>query len=102
MAAIVEATGPRGSVLGAVVTVLVYGVLPIAVLRYVSGGGRRRRAALVVTAAAAAQAQAAATNGPRAPDALAHAKPPEISDGVDPGSGGLAAGEAVAAVRKEA
>ena len=94
MAALVEATGPRGSILGAVVTVLLYGALPIAVLSYISGAGRRRRAARA--AAAAAQETGPASQG--APVTPADA----ASDGVDPGGGGETAGEAVAAVRKEA
>jgi hypothetical protein len=90
MAALVEATGPQGSILGAVVTVLLYGALPIAVLSYISGAGRRRRAARA--ADAAAPEPAPDIDGARA----------AASDGVDPGGGGQAAGEAVAAVRKEA
>jgi len=80
MAALVEASGPEGSILGALVTVLLYGGLPLAVLSYISGAGRRRRAAR------------AASAGPATP----------TSDRVDPGGGGLPAGEALAPVRKEA
>ena len=42
--ALAEAFGPGGSVLGGVVTLLFYGVLPVALLLYVSGAGARRRA----------------------------------------------------------
>jgi hypothetical protein len=92
MAALVEATGPDGSLLGAIVTVLLYGALPIAVLSYISGAGRRRRAAR-------AAASAPATEGA---DAAASGRPGAGSDGVDPGGGGQAAGETLAPVREEA
>jgi hypothetical protein len=84
MAAIVEASGPRGSLFGAAVTVLLYGALPIAVLSYISGASRRRRAART----------AAAT----APDDAIGVDP---SDGVDPDRGRQAAGERVAPEREE-
>ena len=79
MMVLVEALGPGGSVLGAIVTLLLYGVLPIAIVLYVGGArtrGRARRAA-----------QAAE-------------RPPASGD-VGPGGGGQAAGDAVAPVREE-
>ena len=76
MLALAEASGAQGSVLGAIATVLLYGVLPLGLVMYIGGSGRRRRAAR------AAQAG--------------------LSDRVDPGRGGEAAGEAVAPVREEA
>jgi hypothetical protein len=76
MLAVVEASGPRGSVLGAIATVLLYGVLPLGLVLYIGGTGRRRRAAR------------AAQDG--------------LSDRIDPGRGGEAAGLAVAPVREEA
>jgi hypothetical protein len=85
MAAIVEACGPQGSILGALVTLLLYGALPIAVLRYISGTAGRRRATAAREAAFRAAAQAAEAG----------------SDGVDPGGGGQAPGEPVAPVGKE-
>lgn len=44
MMAIAEATSPVGSVLGAVFTFLLYGVLPMAVVAYIMGSPARRRA----------------------------------------------------------
>lgn len=42
--ALAEATSPQGSVLGALVTLLLYGLLPCALLAYVLGTpGRKRR-----------------------------------------------------------
>ena len=79
MMVLVEALGPGGSVLGAVVTLLLYGVLPIAIVLYVGGARTRARAR---RAAEAAERQ-----------------PP--SGDVDPGGGGQAAGDAVAPVREE-
>jgi hypothetical protein len=69
-----EAFGPGGSVLGALVTLLLYGALPLAVVLYIGGArarARRRRA------------QQASGDG-------------------YPGRGGEAAGDAVAPVREEA
>ena len=59
MMTLAEATSTQGTVLGALFTFLLYGVLPLAIVLYVMGTparGRARRAA----AAAAAEAEAAA------------------------------------------
>ena len=79
MMVLAEALGPGGSVLGAIVTLLLYGVLPIAIVLYVGGARTRARAR---RAAEAAERQ-----------------PP--SGDVDPGGGGEAPGDAVATVREE-
>ena len=71
MMALAEALEPGGSVLGAIVTLLLYGVLPLAIVVYI-GGARKR-----------ARARRAA------------------SGDVDPGGGGEPAGDAVAPVREE-
>jgi hypothetical protein len=76
MMVLVEALGPGGSVLGAIVTLLLYGVLPIAIVLYV--GGARSRAGKRRAAEAAGR-----------------------SGDVDPGRGGEASGDAVAPVREE-
>ena len=72
MMAVAEALSTQGSVLGALVTFVLYGLLPLSLLMYILGtpGRRRRRAAAEKTSAA-------------------------------PDGGGVAAGEAVAAERKE-
>lgn len=44
MAAIAEALSPQGSALGAVVTFVIYGVLPLAVVLYLLGTPGRKRA----------------------------------------------------------
>lgn len=79
MMVLAEALGPGGSVLGALVTLLLYGVLPMAIVLYIGNTRARARAR---HAAEAEAAQAA-------------------SGDVDPGRGGHAAGDAVAPVREE-
>ncbi len=76
MMAIVEALSTQGSVIGAVFTFLLYGVLPLSIVMYVLGTPMRRRAR-------------------RAAEAAASAAP-------SPDGGNEAAGAAVAAERKEA
>ena len=77
MMALAEALEPGGSVLGALVTLLLYGVLPLAIVLYVGGARLRARAR-------------------RQADAVVP------SSDVDPGCGGQAAGDVVAPVREEA
>ncbi len=80
MMVLAEALGPGGSVLGAIVTLLLYGALPLAIVLYVGGARGRARARRQAEAAERA----------------------ERSGDVDPGRGGEPAGDAVAAVREEA
>jgi len=77
MMVLAEALGPGGTVLGAIVTLLLYGVLPMAIVLYIGGTRARARARREREAAPA-------------------------SGDVDPGRGGEAAGDAVAPVREEA
>jgi hypothetical protein len=81
MMALAEALSPQGTVLGAVFTFLLYGVLPLSLVLYLLGTPMRRRARLKAEAAEAAE--------PASGAALA------------PDGGGHAAGEAVAAKRIE-
>ncbi|MBG6082246.1 putative membrane protein [Rubrivivax gelatinosus] len=78
MMALAEALSPHGSVLGAIVTFTMYGLLPLSIVLYVMGTPARRRARRAAEAAEAAAASAAAPDG-----------------------GGHAPGETVAAERKE-
>jgi membrane protein implicated in regulation of membrane protease activity len=73
-----EAMSPIGSVLGALITLALYGVLPLSIVLYVMGTPLRRRARL------AAEMQEAADAASAQPD-----------------SGGHAAGDTIAAERKE-
>ncbi|MBK1611969.1 hypothetical protein CKO44_00600 [Rubrivivax gelatinosus] len=74
MMALAEAISPQGSVLGALVTFTMYGVLPLAIVLYIMGAPMRRRARRAAEAAGSAAA----------PDGSGHA-----------------AGDAVAPERKE-
>ncbi|OGB10476.1 MAG: hypothetical protein A3E23_01425 [Burkholderiales bacterium RIFCSPHIGHO2_12_FULL_65_48] len=92
MMAVAEATSPNGTVLGAVITFALYGMLPMGILVYILGTPSRKRAIKAREAAEQAaydaeQAAAAATAS-AAPDA----------GGEAPAS---AEGSTVAAVRKE-
>lgn len=85
MMALAEATSPQGTVLGALFTFLLYGALPLSIVLYLMGSPARRRARKAAEAAADAAADAAA----------------RAASAVDPGGRGHAAGDAVAAERKE-
>lgn len=79
MMAAAEAVSPQGGVLGAVFTVLLYGVLPLSVVLYVMGTPRRRRAR-------------------RAAERASAGEPASVAS---PDGGRHAAGDAVAAEREE-
>lgn len=81
MMSVAEATSPQGTVLGAIFTFLLYGLLPLSIVLYIMGTPSRRRALRAAEQAADAAALAAAS---AAPDGSSHA-----------------AGDAVAAERKE-
>ncbi|MFL6625269.1 MAG: hypothetical protein ACJ8G1_02210 [Vitreoscilla sp.] len=74
MMVLAEALGPGGTVLGAIVTLCLYGLLPLAIVLYIGNTRARARARKATPA----------------------------SGDVDPGGGGEAAGDAVAPVREEA
>mgnify|MGYP001766597919 CR=1 FL=1 len=75
MMAVAEALAPNGTVLGAIVTLLLYGALPLAIVLYILATPARRRARRQAERAASA---------------------------AQPDGGGEPAGGAVAAERKEA
>jgi hypothetical protein len=60
MMAAAEATSAQGTVLGAVFTLLLYGVMPLGIVLYVLGTPSRRRARLRAEAAEAAAVSASA------------------------------------------
>ena len=68
MMAVAEATSPMGTVLGAVFTFLLYGVMPLAIVMYILGTPSRKRARR-----AAEAAELAAAAGSAAPDGGDHA-----------------------------
>lgn len=86
MMAVAEATNSTGSILGAVVTFVLYGLLPIALLAYLMATPARKRA---IKAREAAQREAAAAA------ALASIRSAE------PDARGEAAADAVAPVREK-
>lgn len=88
MMAVAEAFSPNGTVLGALFTLLLYGLLPLGIVLYVMGTPARRRAR---------RAREAAEDAASAAEAAAAA-----SGGAAPDGGGHAAGDPVAAERKEA
>ncbi|MEP7101566.1 MAG: hypothetical protein ABI781_13720, partial [Burkholderiales bacterium] len=77
MVAVVEATSPQGTLLGAFFTLLLYGVLPLGIVGYLFLSPARKRARRAAEAASVG------------------------AGGVDPDHGGHAAGDAVAPERKE-
>lgn len=84
MMALAEALSTQGSVLGAIITLVLYGVLPLGLVLYIMGTPARRRARAAAEAQAL-QAEASASHLATAPDGRGHA-----------------AGDAVAPERKEA
>jgi hypothetical protein len=109
MMVLAEALGPGGSVLGAFVTLLLYGVLPLGIVLYIGGArgrGRRRRAAESAAAGTAASrasldpvASADGVPGDAAPGDAASSD--TASGHVDPGGRGQPTGQAVPPVREE-
>ena len=130
MMVLAEALGPGGSVLGALVTLLLYGVLPLSIVLYVGGARSRARARHLAGAAVDSEAvsesgasercvqtcpiKAQSTAVARATASICNAERARLdatsgrvgfahsfSGDVDPGRGGQAAGDAVAPVREE-
>ena len=88
-----EATAPNGSVLGAIVTFFLYGLMPIALVVYLMATPHRKRA---IRAREAAE---------RAAEASSASSVPATTASAEPDAGGHAAGAAeaggIAPVRKE-
>lgn len=88
MMALAEATSPQGSLLGAIITFVFYGVAPTALVMYLLGTPDRRRARRRAEAEAQQQAQQAQEAANAASSAQADA-------------GSQTAGEPIATVGKE-
>lgn len=79
MMSVAEATNTNGSVLGAIVTFILYGVLPVALMMYFMGTPARKRAIRAremqehADFLAAQQAAGASGHSNSAPDAGSHA-----------------------------
>jgi hypothetical protein len=82
MMAVAEATNSTGTVLGGIVTFLLYGVAPMTLVIYLMGTPGRRRAI-------------------KAQEAAEHAAQMASTSSVEPDAGGQATTDAVAPVRKE-
>jgi len=63
MMAAAEATSSQGTVLGAIVTFMLYGVLPVSIVVYIMGSGRRRQARRRAETVADAEVASAQTDG---------------------------------------
>ncbi len=85
MMSVAEATHSNGSVLGAIITFLLYGALPVGLILYFMGSPARRRAI---------RAREAAERATPAPDVSAPSS-------VQPDTGSLAPADPVAPVGKE-
>lgn len=94
MAAIAEALSPQGTVLGALVTFVFYGVLPLAVVLYLIGTPGRKKA----RRRAEAQAQSEQDGAPGAatpePASALQAEGGRQATGLQPDGGGHAPGGA--------
>ena len=99
MMAVAEATSPQGTVLGAIITFALYGLLPMGILVYILGTPSRKRKIKAREAA-----EQAAYDAEQAAALMADAGP-EPATSAAPDAGGktpaAAEGSAVAAVRKE-
>lgn len=85
MMAVAEATNPAGTVLGAVVTFVLYGVLPVSIAVYLMATPARKRRLREREAA----------------ERAAHATGAQGTGSAQPGAGGEAPAAAVAPVREE-
>ena len=83
MMAVAEAASPNGTVLGAIVTFSLYGLLPLSIVVYLMGTPQRRRAIKAAEAQEARQAQGQ-QQGSGQPDAGGQAPGAAQAGGVAP------------------
>jgi len=84
--AVAEATSSTGSVLGAIITFFLYGLLPVSIMVYLMGSPLRKKARLAAEhkeREAAAASAASATAG-LTPDERGHAASGAVQAGVAP------------------
>ena len=91
MMALAEATSSTGSILGAIITFALYGLLPLSIVVYILGTPGRRRAIhaqemaeRAQEVAARAASTAASMDSSIAPDASGHAPAAPKGDGIAP------------------
>ncbi|WP_213957734.1 hypothetical protein [Variovorax sp. dw_954] len=106
MMAVAEATNTNGTVLGAIVTFLLYGLGPVALVVYLLGAPGRRKAirAREIAEQEAARHAAAAMEGGEPAGATVGKPAPggsERASSASPDAGGEASAAAVPPVRKE-
>ena len=99
MMALAEATSPVGSVLGAIVTFVGYGVLPVALVSYILATPARRRARKAAERAAAEAIAQASALQPGVEAGNERTSAAQAAAGSEPAATTEAAG--VAPVRKE-
>ena len=92
MMAAAEAAHPTGTLLGALLTLLLYGVLPVGLVMYLLGGKYRRQAR---------ERQAATIEAPRAAP-VAPPDPIQVSAAAQPDGHSHSAGDPIAPVGKKA
>jgi hypothetical protein len=97
MMAVAEATGSGGTVLGAIMTFVLYGMGPVALVLYLMGSPMRRRAIKAREAEEIEQARAQADSAPPAEVSQASS----ISRSDEPDAGSHAPADTVTPVRKE-
>lgn len=97
MMSIAEATNSNGTLLGALVTFVLYGVGPVTLVVYLMGSPARNKAIKRREAEALRAAQSA---GPQA-DAAAASLQPDAGGHAPGGAEAVAAGTSIAPVRKE-
>jgi hypothetical protein len=97
MMAIAEAVSSQGTLLGAVFTVLLYGVLPLAIVLYILGTPARKRALRAAEQNAPAPATASPPGATPAPPPPRPSVPPSAS----PDGRGHAAGGTITPEREE-
>ena len=98
MMSVAEATNSNGTVLGAIFTFILYGLLPVGLILYFIGTPGRKRAIYAREAAERQAAQSAQTTQvPEEPEKPAA----QAATSIAPDAGGHTAADPVAAVRKE-
>lgn len=99
MVSVAEALAPQGSLLGAALTFLGWGVLPLSIVLYILGTPVRRRARRAAASAGAGPlpGRLSVPSGGRD-----RSEPVDPVSAAQPDGGGHAAGDAVAAKREEA
>jgi hypothetical protein len=98
MMSVAEATAPNGTVLGAIITFVLYGLLPCVILIYIMGTPMRRKAIRAKEKAELEAFRAAAAPSELVQDGHGNENSPELSQ---PDAGSESAAHAIAPVREK-